>query len=206
MPDDRKASQLGVIDQFDNALPDHLAFARELQELAQQAINGDKNSYRVFLEKLMPHVRRYVRKQWWGDDNSEEDLMQDVLIAVHTNLHTYDPTRPILPWVRSIVTYKVADFLGKFSRWHFNEVGSDNIETFSSFETNNHEKSIESIDYVERALETLSDKHAHIVRMLKIDGLSLKEVSDRTGLSVAAVKTNAHRAYKKIVEFQKENT
>lgn len=205
MVDAANTTDSGLIETTETQLPEHLAFARELQELAKKSVEGDKKSYKLFLQKVTPHIRRYVRKQWWGDNYSDEDLVQDVLIAVHTHLHTYNTDRPILPWLRSIVTYKVADFLRKFSRWGANEVSSEDIETFSAVGANNHYESLENIDYIERALESLPEKQAHVARMLKVNGLSLKEVADQTGLSVAAIKTYAHRAYKKMVQFRKEN-
>ena len=203
---DNKTVDQSTIEEIDKVLPEHLGFTIELQDLAKQSIAGDKTSYKLFLQKITPHIRRYVRKQWWGDNTSDEDLVQDVLIAVHTNLHTYNTERPIMPWLRSIVTYKVADFLRKFSRWNSNEIVSENdIETFSSVDANKHDESLENLDYIKRAIESLPEKQAHIVQMLKIHGMSLKEVADQTGLSVPAIKTYAHRAYKKMVQFRQEN-
>lgn len=38
-----------------------------------------------------------------------EDVLQDALLAIHLKRHTWDETRPIVPWLRAIAHYKVLD-------------------------------------------------------------------------------------------------
>src|ERR1019366_5094622 len=40
-----------------------------------------------------------------------EDLMQEALMAIHTQRHTYDPAEALTPWVYAIARYKLIDHL-----------------------------------------------------------------------------------------------
>ena len=37
--------------------------------------------------------------------------MQETLLAVHNQRHTYDPALPVTAWVHAIARYKLVDFL-----------------------------------------------------------------------------------------------
>ncbi len=55
-----------------------------------------------------PLVRRGLSRA--GANLSEtEDVVQDILIAVHLKRHTWDATRPIGPWISGIARYKIID-------------------------------------------------------------------------------------------------
>jgi hypothetical protein len=36
-----------------------------------------------------------------------EDLLQELLLAIHIQRHTYDSTQPLTPWVQAIARYKL---------------------------------------------------------------------------------------------------
>src|SRR5262249_9199910 len=40
-----------------------------------------------------------------------EDLVQEALLAIHVQRHTYDPDEPLTPWVHAIARYKLIDHL-----------------------------------------------------------------------------------------------
>ena len=40
-----------------------------------------------------------------------EDLVQEAVLAVRFKRHTYDPAKPLTPWVHAIARYKSIDFL-----------------------------------------------------------------------------------------------
>jgi RNA polymerase sigma-70 factor, ECF subfamily len=37
--------------------------------------------------------------------------VQEALLAIHTQRHTYDPAEPLTPWVYAIARYKLIDHL-----------------------------------------------------------------------------------------------
>lgn len=57
-----------------------------------------------YFERVHGYLRRLVR-----EEHLAEDLTQEVFLHVHRSLPSYDPTRPLSPWVFTIATNKVRD-------------------------------------------------------------------------------------------------
>src|SRR5207247_9660883 len=93
----------------------------ELRSLMVAGLEGDAAAHKMLLEKLSVQLRGYFKAQLgrYGRDPVEaEDLVQEVLIAVHTRRHTYDRSQLLTPWVYAIARYKFSDYLrrSKISR------------------------------------------------------------------------------------------
>ncbi|MEZ6018086.1 MAG: RNA polymerase sigma factor [Planctomycetota bacterium] len=58
----------------------------------------------AYFERIHGYIRRLVR-----EEHLAEDLTQDVFLHVHRALDSYDPERPLAPWVFTIATNKVRD-------------------------------------------------------------------------------------------------
>ncbi len=68
----------------------------------------DRCPARYGADACAPLVRRGLSRA--GANPAEtEDVVQDILIAVHLKRHTWDPTRPIGPWISGIARYKIID-------------------------------------------------------------------------------------------------
>ncbi len=61
--------------------------------------------YEAWFDRIYAYVRRMVRQE-----HLAEDLTQDIFLHLHRNLPTYDPARPLRPWVFTIATNKVRDY------------------------------------------------------------------------------------------------
>jgi len=87
---------------------------RELRALMTASFDGDAGAYHKLLERLTGHLRAYYRHRFAriGHGPAEaEDLLQEVLIAIHTHRDTYDPLQPFTPWIHAIARYKFLDYL-----------------------------------------------------------------------------------------------
>lgn len=75
-------------------------------------VAGDARAYEAALTAISALVRRLaLRRQARGQLGAAdiEDVVQDVLIAVHDKRHTWDAGRPLEPWLAGIVRYKLLD-------------------------------------------------------------------------------------------------
>ena len=77
-------------------------------ELLATAQRGDAAAYRLFLSSIMPFVREVARKGT-GSDDMAADVVQHVLLTVHRVRHTYQPGRPVKPWVATIAARRSMD-------------------------------------------------------------------------------------------------
>ncbi|HYF56828.1 MAG TPA: sigma factor, partial [Salinarimonas sp.] len=76
------------------------------------ARRGDAAAYErllaVLAAAIRPTVRRRLARMGLGTSETE-DVVQEVLLAIHAKRHTWDEARPILPWVGAVARYKVVD-------------------------------------------------------------------------------------------------
>src|ERR1700721_3914745 len=86
------------------------------RSLMLQGLAGDAAAYRMFLDELATHVRSYLRRRVRGLPHEVEDLLQELLLAIHNKRQTYDPKQPLTAWVQAIARYKLVDLLRRRSR------------------------------------------------------------------------------------------
>src|SRR3546814_19035089 len=92
------------------------------------AQKGDKAAYNVLLSETGMWLERYFRRR--VPPHHLEDLVQDVLLALHAKRATYDTARPFLPWLAATARYRWVDHLRKVYN-HETEIPADDpgIET-----------------------------------------------------------------------------
>lgn len=86
----------------------------ELKGLMLASLDGDAASYRILLDRLSSRLRAYYKGKLArvGRGSTEaEDLVQEVLLAIHLKRHTYDTGELFTPWVHTIARYKLIDYL-----------------------------------------------------------------------------------------------
>src|ERR687891_585756 len=74
------------------------------------AMAGDADAYRQFLMSVTPHVRAIARsrcRRLGAPEGEAEDVVQEVLLAIHLKRGTWDQARPIGPWIAAITRNKV---------------------------------------------------------------------------------------------------
>ncbi len=80
----------------------------ELKALMVASLDGKAASYRSLLDRLSSRLRAYYKGKLArvGRGATEaEDLVQEVLLAIHLKRHTYDVGEPFTPWVHTIARY-----------------------------------------------------------------------------------------------------
>lgn len=157
--------------------------------------SGDRVAYRQFLEAAEAHLKRFFARKAPPADAA--DLVQDVLIAIHTKRASYDPAYPLMPWLNTIAKYKWIDWLRKTRRVTQVEL-HDNLgdPTISEQPVAGHA--------VEMLLEHLPEKQARAIRLVKLEGLTVAEASAQSGQSQSLIKVNIHRGMKRLFAFVQE--
>jgi RNA polymerase sigma-70 factor (ECF subfamily) len=174
----------------------------EWSTLMRAALAGDEAAYRKLLDNLSRFLRGVVRRGFAGvgiarDD--VEDVVQDVLLAIHLKRHTWDPAMPLGPWVLAIARNKMIDGLRRRGRRP--EVAID-LQQFD-IEGEDQQASIDAHD-VQRVLSGLSERNRDIVQSISIDGHSARDVADRLGMTEVAVRVALHRSLKTLADTYQE--
>ena len=167
-----------------------------VSRLMVRAQQGDQDAYVTVLRAITPRIRQIVRRRRaFLGESDVEDVVQEVLLSVHSVRATYDPTRPFMPWLSAIVRHRLADAGRQYARHGAREVGVDDIDvTFPTSAANDPENMFGDPEALARAIDALPPGQRQAVQLLKLRELSLKEASAATGLSVGALKLATHRA------------
>ena len=161
-----------------------------LAHLMTASQKGDQSSYRVLLSEVQMWLERYFRRR--VAPSQLDDLVQEVLMAVHNKRATWDPSRPFLPWLAAIARYRWVDYLRKVYRNAEDELGDwDAAE-------DGDEEAVMARMSLERLFVHLPDKQSEVIELVKIEGLSITEAAQKTGQSESLVKVNIHRGLKKL--------
>lgn len=158
---------------------------------------GDADAYRAFLKAIIPFVRAIARRRCWSDDMAE-DVVQDALLTVHRVRHTYQPGRPVEPWLAAIAVRRSIDAARKRGRIGRQEVFNEAAyETFADTRANEPLEA-DASRTLARMAEGLSRRQREAIELVKVREMSLAEASDFSGQSIASLKVNIHRAMKKM--------
>jgi RNA polymerase sigma-70 factor, ECF subfamily len=168
-----------------------------LRSLMLQGLAGDAAAYRMFLDELTAHLRSYLRRRLGGLPDEVEDLLQELLFAVHNKRHTYDPKQPLTAWVQAIARYKLVDLLRRRSR---SEMLTDPLDEDDQVFAATANDAAEAQFDVANLLSGLPDRQRLPILYVKIEGASVTDTAIRTGMSESAVKVGIHRGLKALAE------
>jgi RNA polymerase sigma-70 factor, ECF subfamily len=157
---------------------------------------GDAACYEQLLRATSPYIPALVRR-YCRNPVLAEDVLQDVLLTVHRVRHTWDPSRPFMPWLAAITGRRGIDRLRRESRIARYEIADElAIETFAPPAANNESGALRAAEEVGPLLEALPARQREALEAVKIRGLSLVQAAGELGQSVAALKVNVHRGIK----------
>jgi RNA polymerase sigma-70 factor (ECF subfamily) len=169
--------------------------AREdkLRELLVRGLDGDAQAYRAFLQDVSSHLRGFLRKRLARLPDEVEDLVQEILLALHNQRHTYDRGQPVTAWLHAIARYKLIDMLRRRRR---EDMLNDPLDDALDLVATPDSGAAEARRDLGKLLEQLPEKQRRPIVHRKLEGLSVEETARRTGMSPSAVKVAVHRGLK----------
>jgi RNA polymerase sigma factor (sigma-70 family) len=171
-----------------------------LDVLMHAAQLGDERAYRALLAEVALRMRRLVcaRAPWLGRADVE-DIVQDILLALHTARATWDPTRPFMPWIAGIARNRLADHARRYVRRQaFDQAAQDLAEVFSTTPGQTHAEGVVNLMSVRRAMEGLTTGERDAFELVRLRQMSLAEAAEKQGSTVGAMKVAVHRATRKL--------
>jgi RNA polymerase sigma-70 factor (ECF subfamily) len=167
-----------------------------------RGLEGDGAAYREFLQALSAHLRAFLRRRLNHLPDDVEDLVQETLLAVHNQRHTYRPDEPLTAWVFAIARYKLVDLLrGRATRDALNVPLDEEMAIFaaSDIEAREAKRDLDGL------LATLPERQRLPIELVKLGGLSVAETAQQTGMSESAVKVGIHRGLKALAARIRES-
>jgi len=141
--------------------------------LMRSAISGDDAAYQRLLKAITPVLRAAARRglaRAGQPVDQSEDIVQDILLAVHLKRHTWDANAPFAPWLFAIARNKLIDSLRRRGRRVFVNI-DDFAETIAS------EPATETAPASEVAaqLQSLPARQRDVLQSIAVDSASIKD-------------------------------
>ncbi len=170
----------------------------EWAALLRAANAGDGQAYARFLHAVTPVLRGVVRSRGrLLPADQHEDVLQEVLLAIHLKRQTWREDAPVLPWLYAIARYKLADaFRRRGSAIHL-----PIEDLLAELEAPAHDASAARDSAM--LLGRLDARSAAIVRAMNLEGESAAEVGQRLDMSEGAVRVALHRAMQRMMRIVK---
>jgi RNA polymerase sigma-70 factor (ECF subfamily) len=175
-------------------MPAH-TISEDWSALMGRAQDGDLRAYTLLLRAILPYLRSLVRRRL-ADAAEIDEVVQDILLTLHRIRPTYDPARPLAPWLAAIARRRLVDRL-RFNSQHARRKRALTEALMIAPEID----PLRDPDVYLRlysAIGALPDGQRQAIQLLKLHQMSLKEAAAATGLSIGALKVSSHRGVKRL--------
>ncbi|HEX3703718.1 MAG TPA: RNA polymerase sigma factor [Vicinamibacterales bacterium] len=172
-----------------------------LCRLMADYLDGRLDAFDGVYAALAGRIRGYLYTLC-RDASLADDLVQDTFMQIHRSRRTYEPGRPVTPWVFAIARHvflmqrRTAGRRQRFA----DALAADALHTDRP---RDEAAAVIDRDEVRRTLRQVPPEQRQAVLMHHVEGRSFAEIAARLGIRVNAAKTRAFRGMKKMRETMK---
>jgi len=175
--------------------------------LVRRAQAGDEGAFREIVEKYQSKVfsiiHGIVRQR-----NDVEDIAQQVFAKVYLSIRSFDFRSSLITWIYKITVNECFDYLRKRKvrkLVYESDLSEDEVRRFENTEptvdrTTPADNSLAQRDYVVKLLTRVSDEERMLLMMKEVEGYSVEELAEKTGMNENTIKVKLFRARQKLVK------
>jgi len=135
-----------------------------------------------------------------NDAHAADDITQDVLLKVQTQLHTLPPEDKLPAWVFAIARNAVVDYYrSRAVRSHANVEDVDAAAPPDDGHDAGPRQQLARC--LERMVEQLPEPYREAMKLADVEGLTQQEVAARVGVSLSGAKSRVQRARQQLREM-----
>jgi RNA polymerase sigma-70 factor (ECF subfamily) len=149
-------------------------------------------------QDLGARVRRFVGSRV-NDPHAADDITQDVMLKVQSNLDSLPPEEKLPAWVMAVARNTVIDHYR--ARSVRESAGGDVPEEPVSDVADDASASRDLAACLGRMVEQLPEPYRTALKLADLQGLSQQEIADREGMSLSGAKSRVQRARHQLGEM-----
>jgi RNA polymerase sigma-70 factor (ECF subfamily) len=167
--------------------------------------SGDDEFRRLVEENsrgLIALAYRYV-----GDWETARDITQDTWITVHQQWRRYDPSRPLLPWLRQIQRNACVSWLRRASlrrELPAAATPADRPDPSPAADAEHGVTRRELAEAMRRALGRLTESQRRVFALVDLEQVDQREAASRLGLTFATLRSTLHFARRRLAARLRE--
>jgi RNA polymerase sigma-70 factor, ECF subfamily len=175
--------------------------------LVQRAQAGDEGAFREIVEryqtKVFSIIHGIVRQR-----NDVEDIAQQVFAKVYVSIKSFDFRSSLITWIYKITVNECFDYLRKRKvrkLVYESDLSEDEVRRVENTEPSVDRQtpadaSLARRDYVLKLLTRVSEEERMLLMLKEVEGYSVEELSERTGMNENTIKVKLFRARQKLVK------
>jgi RNA polymerase sigma-70 factor, ECF subfamily len=168
----------------------------ELCRHMEAYLEGRIEAFDALYEALAGRVRRF-QLSLSRDASLADDLTQETFLQMHRSRRTYEPGRPVTPWVFAIARHVyLMNRRATARRLRFE--ASAAADARSDETVHDAARALGDADQVRHALRDVPADQRQALLMHHVHGWSFAEIATRLGIRVNAAKTRAFRGMRRL--------
>jgi len=171
---------------------------------AQALLAGDDADSRRFFDEFFPRLYRFAINRLSGDHEATGEVVQNTLAKILMNLHKFRGESALFTWMCSICNNEILDHLKRQDRYGKTIVLETNLtERDRAQATTRRDRADQPDDVygreqkvlrIHQILDNLPHQYGNVLEWKYIEGLSVKDMAGRLGLSHVATQSLLFRA------------
>jgi RNA polymerase sigma-70 factor (ECF subfamily) len=180
----------------------HLSISINEQELVQQCVAGEERGYATLYNKYAKRIYHAVFRVL-GNSAESEDVVQEAFCAAFEQINRLKNQNNFEGWVKRIAINQAISILRK-KKMVFTE--DNQLDVVADEEVDIDEEFIFQcqVDDVKKAIAELPDGYRTIVSLHLFEDMGQEEIGKMLGINHATVRSQYHRAKKKIFTALKD--
>jgi RNA polymerase sigma factor (sigma-70 family) len=163
-------------------------------ELGRRFAAGDGGAVAELYDRYAGPVFTVALARLGGNRELAEEAVQDVFVKAWRAAATFDPDRPLSPWLYEIARRSAADIARRESRRPPTTQLSPTAPTPADGDALDPWEAWE----VRRALAELPGDELELLRLTHFVGLSQSQIAERLAVPIGTVKSRVHRAHRRL--------
>ena len=184
----------------DNRYADEAILVKRVQARDEMAFREIVERYQAKVYSIIFGILR--------NRNDAEDIAQQVFAKVYFSINNFDSRSSLLTWIYKITVNECYDYLRKkrvrklVYESDFSEEDSRKMENSES--VSDHQPAVDQSlarrDLAIKLLEKLSEEDRQLILLKEVEGHSVEELAERTGLNENTIKVKLFRARQKLLK------
>ena len=143
-------------------------------------------------EEFHPKLKQFVLRRI-PDEQSSEDVLQDVFLKIHTHIDTLRDEEKLQSWIYQIARNAIADYY----REHRATLALSEMPVLTE-EADDDDVIKELIPSIKVMVDSLPADYREALYLTEYQGLTQRELAERLGLSFSGAKSRVQRAREKL--------
>jgi RNA polymerase sigma-70 factor (ECF subfamily) len=175
----------------------------DTKEIIRSCINKDETAFRMLVDNYSDFAFRTAFRIINEEDESR-DIVQESFITVWNKIKDFNPEKNFSNWFYRIIVNKCYDSLRKKKRNPLVYPDAEGWKILGIYSDSNPDTRLDNKEtgkMIRLLTKKLSQKQKVVFVLSELEGLSREDISEITGMTKTAIKSNLFHARRKIGEM-----